>query len=76
MCCGTLRQPISRGFLARSAARAAVAAHPRGTAVAPSSHSRAASGVEFEYGGATALTVVSPLTGKTYLFPVPACASR
>jgi hypothetical protein len=27
--------------------------------------------VEFEYGGATALTVVSPLTGKTYLFARP-----
>lgn len=73
MCCGKLRQQRASEPRANRAAQAAAVAdgRPRGPMVLPSSPSGASSGVIFEYGGATALTVVSPLTGKTYRFARP-----
>jgi len=70
MCCGKLRQPIASEPRLNSAVQAAavVNSRPRSAVAAPVGPSGANSGVAFEYGGATALTVVSPLTGKTYRF--------
>jgi hypothetical protein len=57
MCCGSSRQRISTGAQRLSG----------------SAHTQAAAPVKpvFEYIGATALTVVSPITRKTYRFERP-----
>jgi hypothetical protein len=74
MCCGRLRQTIASEPRPGNAVQSAPApARPSHRVIAPSSPTWVGAGavVEFEHNGASALTVVSPLTGKTYRFDGP-----
>ena len=73
MCCGKLRQQFASRPQPTSAARpsAVVGGPPSAQAMNPPGAPGGGSGVAFEYAGATALTVVSPVTGKTYRFGSP-----
>jgi hypothetical protein len=70
MCCGKLRQPFASRLQATSAPRSSAVGGgpPGGAAVSPSGVAGNRSSEAFEYAGSTALTVVSPVTGKTYRF--------
>lgn len=68
MCCGNQRQQIS------TSSRRADNPIPAGrttAAVGPPVQSQPRSAVAFEYRGNTALTVVSPITARTYRFDRP-----
>jgi hypothetical protein len=69
MCCGHSRLPISNAPRANSVA--ATSGPPSGAIIARPGRLFVATKVEFEYGGATALTVVSPMTGNAYRFTRP-----
>jgi hypothetical protein len=73
MCCGRLRQRIASQTRANSGVPAAAVAarRPRGGLMSSASPVPADADATFEYNGATALTVVSPLTGKIYRFDSP-----
>ena len=58
MCCGNQRQPMSINT-------------PSVNATVPPAASRTRSGPSFAYYGETALTVVSPMTGRIYRFGRP-----
>ena len=69
MCCGHSRLTISNRRQAVSRP-AAIGVASVVTVVRPN-RPHAATKIEFEYGGATALAVVSPMTGNTYRFTRP-----
>ena len=73
MCCGRLRQAAtSEPHPGNAVHTAAPAARSRGGMMtSPPTWVGAAALTEFEHSGTTALTVVSPLTGKTYRFDGP-----
>jgi len=65
MCCGSLRQPIS------SPPRPTDGSAPPGVPPASAARRQRRSGVTFEYEGRTTMTVVSPLTRRSYRFAHP-----
>jgi len=69
MCCGNQRQTISNP--APRASAAPVLAGGAAAAVPPRAGRRPHQAVNFEYEGATAMTVVSPLTARSYRFAHP-----
>jgi hypothetical protein len=74
MCCGRLRQTIASEPRPGNVPQSAATPAPRllGGMATPSPTWVGVGGVaEFEHNGASALTVVSPLTGKTYRFDGP-----
>jgi hypothetical protein len=66
MCCGRPSQPITANT---QRVTRPVAAHPQ--PAAPARRALSLPTPVFEYVGATALTVVSPVTRKTYRFEQP-----
>jgi hypothetical protein len=56
---------------AYGASATAVADSPPGGLISPLAMRQRRADVTFEYQGATAMTVVSPLTRRTYCFPHP-----
>jgi len=70
MCCGNQRQQLSNQAY-RASGAAPASALSEGAALAPAPVRQSRSGVMFEYQGATTMTVVSPLTRRTYHFAHP-----
>jgi hypothetical protein len=74
MCCGRLRQTIASEPRPGNVVQSAATSAPRllgGTVKSSPNWVGAGAVAEFEHNGASALTVVSPLTGKTYRFDGP-----
>ena len=72
MCCGRPRQTVHTQQRLGYRARPVTARPSTGAQTAPTPHAPLAlTRYVFEYVGATALTVVSPLTRKTYRFEKP-----
>jgi len=70
MCCGNQKPPVPNEAYRASGAAPATALS-LAAAVSPSALRQRRAGVTFEYQGATTMTVVSPLTRRTYHFAHP-----